>query len=81
MGTHGIIIEFFADSKRYSGTFLPDVSKEQGWTREDTVHALVRKTGYRKKVTTALLESISTTRYQSSKESMLYREYKAARGR
>lgn len=75
VGTHGIIIEFSARSKRYSGTFLPDVSREQGWTCQDTVTALIRKAGYQGEINDALLSTLAVTRYQSSKASVLYADH------
>lgn len=75
VGTHGIIIEFEVNSKQYSGTYLPDVSAEQGWSREEAVHSLIRKAGYRGKIDSGLLESLSVTRYQSSKTSLSHKEH------
>lgn len=31
VGKHGIEIEFEANGRPYSGTFLPEVAPEQGW--------------------------------------------------
>ena len=42
VGKHGIIIK----AGQYSGTFLPEVAKEQEWNKEETLKYLVRKAGY-----------------------------------
>ena len=58
----------------YSGTFLPEVAKEQGWSREETFMHLVRKAGFYGKFDN-IAPTISLTTYESSKESMTYEEY------
>lgn len=87
VGVHGIIIRFaittgrryfFGDkqsTRRYSATFLPEVAKDQGWTQEQTIRALVRKAGYDGEVNVDILELIELTRYQSSKNSLTYKDY------
>jgi len=32
--------------RRYGATYLPDVAKEQGWTKEETLVSLMRKAGW-----------------------------------
>ena len=82
VGVHGIIIEFFDSQKqrRFSATFLPEVAHEQGWSREETIEALVRKSGYNGRVDLEVKEAIKLTRYQSSTYTMSYDEYQSARG-
>lgn len=46
LGTHGLRISFSANSRRYGATYLPDVAKEQGWTKEETLISLMRKAGW-----------------------------------
>lgn len=46
LGTHGIRISFHVNSRRYGATYLPDVAKEQGWTKEETMVSLMRKGGW-----------------------------------
>lgn len=78
IGTHGIIIEFYDnDGQFYSATYLPDVAHEQGWTHLETVISLMRKAGFRRSVTKALLATIKLTRYRSSKHRLSYQEYLA----
>jgi AMMECR1 domain-containing protein len=50
LGTHGIHITFHHASRRYSGTYLPEVPPAQGWTKEEAILSLIRKAGYRGKV-------------------------------
>ena len=81
VGTHGIIIEFYDSSRRrYSATFLPEVAQEQGWSREETIEALVRKSGYNGRLDEGLKNAINLTRYQSSTATMSYEDYRSARG-
>lgn len=77
VGTHGIIIEFSVQGRSYSGTYLPEVAPEQGWSQREAVESLVRKAGYKGAVTKELLQSMKTTRYQSSKCGLSYKEYLA----
>lgn len=64
-----------SSSKVYSATYLPEVAKEQNWTKEQAVHSLIEKAGYHGTVSNELLSSISCTRYQSTKIRVTYEEY------
>lgn len=75
IGVHGIMIQFKVGLQSYSGTFLPEVAKEQGWTIPHTITSLIQKAGYRGNVTAELLRSIHCTRYQSSKARVPFLEY------
>ena len=77
-GVHGIVIEFVVKGVEYGGTYLPEVAKEQNWTREEAMESLVRKSGYRGKINDSLLESISLTTYRSSKATMSWKEFRSA---
>ncbi|KAL9079856.1 MAG: hypothetical protein Q9159_007690 [Coniocarpon cinnabarinum] len=46
LGTHGIRIAFTWHGKRYGATYLPDVAKEQGWSKSETLISLMRKAGW-----------------------------------
>ncbi|KAK5135004.1 hypothetical protein LTR08_005664 [Meristemomyces frigidus] len=46
LGTHGLRISFSHNGRRYGSTYLPDVAKEQGWTKEETLVSLMRKAGW-----------------------------------
>lgn len=46
LGKHGIRISFTSHSRRLGATYLPDVAKEQGWTKEETMVSLMRKAGW-----------------------------------
>lgn len=47
MEIHGIRIQFEADKRVYSSTYLPGVAQEQGWTKYETLESLVQKSGYK----------------------------------
>ncbi|KAI9895480.1 hypothetical protein PsorP6_018837 [Peronosclerospora sorghi] len=76
IGTHGIIIEF-SDSRgnKYSATYLPQVAREQNWTHFETVKSLMKKAGYRRSVSEAMLKSVEVTRYRSSVYKLSYQQY------
>lgn len=75
IGLHGIIIEFNENGSCYSATYLPDVASEQGWTKEEAIESLARKSGYRGQLSSKILQSMKLTRYQTSKMSMTYADY------
>jgi uncharacterized protein (TIGR00296 family) len=45
IGEHGIQIRFTVQGQSYSGTYLPEVASEQGWTHLETLESLVKKSG------------------------------------
>jgi len=76
VGKHGIIIDFTDPrGKHRNATYLPEVAPEQNWDKMACVQSLIEKSGYKEKVTQNLLQSISLTRYQSSKEKLHYEEF------
>lgn len=78
VGVHGILIAFTdKNGSSYSATYLPEVARDQGWSQDEALTSLVRKAGYRGKVTPALRAGITLTRYQSSKARLSYDAYRA----
>lgn len=75
VGKHGITIEFPHHGRDWNATYLPEIAAEQEWDQQRTIQQLVRKSGCQAQVTPALLESISVTRYQSSKCKLTYTDY------
>jgi uncharacterized protein (TIGR00296 family) len=82
IGKHGIEIEFRDKKNYYRGTFLPEVSKEQGWDQATTLVQLFHKAGYRhhkrssnEEIVEHIRPELQITRYESSKISMSYAEY------
>lgn len=45
IGEHGLHVIFKYGNRRCSATFLPEVAKEQGWSKKETLDALVDKSG------------------------------------
>ncbi|XP_050094000.1 uncharacterized protein CG5902-like [Anopheles aquasalis] len=77
VGVHGIAITFCNErGTRCSATFLPNVATEQGWDRTKTIDSLLRKGGYRARITPKVRNSIELTRYTSQKWHMSYEEYR-----
>lgn len=75
IGIHGIRIEFYNNGHRKTATYLPEVSKEQGWTRVQTIDSLLRKAGYWKTITEEFRNTIKLTRYRSENIIISYDEY------
>ncbi|KAF9985607.1 AMME syndrome candidate protein 1 protein, partial [Entomortierella chlamydospora] len=76
VGVHGIWIEFRdTNNRKRTATYLPEVAKEQGWTKEKAIESLLRKGGYKGTITQEVLDSIILTRYQSQKAQATYQEY------
>ncbi|KAL2919944.1 hypothetical protein HK105_200010 [Polyrhizophydium stewartii] len=76
VGRHGIRI-VFADERgvRRSATYLPEVAEEQRWTKTEAIDSLLRKGGFRGRITPAVRQSVSLTRYQSSKTTATFAEF------
>ncbi|KAJ3169258.1 AMME chromosomal region protein 1-like [Geranomyces variabilis] len=76
VGTHGIWIEFKDGSgRKRTATYLPEVTEEQGWTKEEAIDSLLRKGRFAGKITAQVRDAIVLTRYKSSKTSITYDEY------
>jgi len=77
VGKHGLIIEFLDPyrNKLLSGTYLPEVPVQSGWTREQAIDSLMRKAGYQGTIAEGLRRKIILTRYQSTLYTMHYNEY------
>lgn len=73
VGVHGIILEF--GNGRYSATYLPEVARDLGWTREACLQSLAEKAGFRGKFEGTIARDATVTRYQSTKAEMTYNEY------
>ena len=79
LGEHGVILEFEERKRRYKATFLPEVPLEQHWSKEDTIHALIAKSGYKGTITEELLEGVALTKYSTEKATMSYAQYREHR--
>ncbi len=62
--------------RAFSATYLPDVAREQGWSKREAIESLARKAGYRGPITAAWFDSVELTRYQSTTASLTYDAYK-----
>lgn len=65
------------DGRKETATYLPEVMPEQGWNKIQTIDSLLRKGGYKGKVTEEFRRTIILTRYQSHKSHASYAEYVA----
>ncbi|KAF1956734.1 AMMECR1-domain-containing protein [Byssothecium circinans] len=79
IGTHGLRISFLYHDRRYGSTYLPDVAKEQGWTKEETMVSLMRKAGWNGRSGEWKKVGLSVVRYQGRQVKLRYEEWKAWR--
>lgn len=78
IGVHGIRIEFYNErGSKKTATYLPEVPREQGWDKIQTIDSLLRKGGYKGTVTPEVRRSIRLVRYQSEKITVAYSDYLA----
>ena len=75
IGMHGIQIEFPMGNTTKTATYLPEVAREQGWTKLQAVDSLLRKGGFKDAITEAVRQRIKLIRYQSEKCTVTYEEY------
>jgi len=75
VGTHGIILEFRHQGRRFSATYLPHVAEQQGWDVVRTVDSLARKAGWQGAVDDALRSIMRVTRYQSSASELSWADF------
>ena len=55
-------------------TTFPD-GRVAGWSKEETIHSLIRKTGFRGAITDELKHSLTVKRYQCSKTSLEWEDF------
>jgi AMME syndrome candidate gene 1 protein len=78
IGVHGIILDLYPkgpSGRKYSATYLPEVCAEQGWSKEECIESLARKSGYRGPLTPAVLDTAELTVYVSTKAVLTYEDY------
>jgi len=77
VGKHGLVLEFKdpQNGGRHSATYLPEIARDEGWTHEECIESLMRKSGFSGKITPELKRSAKLTRYQSTKVSLTYKDY------
>jgi AMMECR1 domain-containing protein len=69
VGVHGIVLQH----SEYSATYLPEVAREQAWTKRETLQSLATKAGFN--LQDADLAFVKLTRYTSSKAKATYEEW------
>jgi len=74
VGVHGVLLNFSdGQGRRFSATYLPEVAKEHGMTREVAIRELVAKSGYPGPCQ-EILDYVEVTRYQTIVESVSYQD-------
>lgn len=58
-----------------SATFLPEVAAHENWNRQQTIDALIRKSGYSGSVTPEMRARLRVTRYRSTTATLTYAQY------
>ena len=58
-----------------TATYLPEVAREQGWSKLQAIDSLLRKGGYKDTITEEFRLKIKLTRYQSEKSILTYEDY------
>lgn len=76
---HGLRISFTYHGRRCGATYLPDVAREQGWTKEETLVSLMRKAGWSGKKDDWHKVELKVVRYQGKKAALDYEEWRAWR--
>ena len=77
IGKHGIRISFTNHRRRLGATYLPDVPREQGWDKEETLVSLMRKAGWNgRQQDWKKVMDLDVVRYQGKKVSLDYNTWK-----
>ncbi|KAH0257847.1 hypothetical protein KCU91_g16120, partial [Aureobasidium melanogenum] len=78
VGKHGIRIIFTYQGRKLGATYLPDVAKEQGWTKEEALVSLMRKAGWsgRKDDWRKVAAGMELVTYEGKKVDLSYAEFK-----
>ena len=76
IGVHGLRISFVYHGRRMGATYLPDVAKEQGWTKEETLVSLMRKAGWTGKKDDWSKVRLDVVTYRGTKACVTWEEYK-----
>ncbi len=54
---------------------MPEIAHEQNWNHIETIDSLLRKGGYKAKITNDLRDNISVTRYKSEKLTKSFQDW------
>jgi uncharacterized protein (TIGR00296 family) len=77
IGKHGLRISFIHNNRRYGSTYLPDVAREQDWTREETMISLMRKAGWSgRSADWRNVRDLNVIRYQGHREVLGFEDWK-----
>lgn len=76
IGTHGLRISFIHNNRRFGSTYLPDVAREQGWTKEETMVSLMKKGGWSGRSSEwRNVKELDIVRYQGFRAQLGYKEW------
>jgi AMMECR1 domain-containing protein len=72
-------ISFTYHGRRHGATYLPDVAREQGWTKEETIISLMRKAGWSGRKEDWRKVDLDVVRYQGRQVKMGFDEWEGWR--
>ena len=81
VGVHGVTISFVERgiNATRSAVYLPDVIPEQGWTKEQAIDSLIRKSGCEQPITDELRDSLEVCRFVSTRYTVPYERWASLR--
>ena len=59
----------------FSACYLPEVAKEQGWDKQETIDSAIQKAGWHGRITEDLRRNVKIRRYQSKLCTVDWAEY------
>lgn len=62
-------------NRMYQATYLPEVMIEQRWNKYEAISSVLRKGGFKGKITDQVRRNLQVTRYQSARGAMTYNQY------
>ena len=80
LGTHGLRIAFVHRGQSYGATYLPNIARDQGWSKEETVVSLMRKAGWSgRRDAWRAVDDLKVDRYQGDQVKLPWAEWRAWR--
>ena len=78
VGTHGVELIFTWQGEQYCATYLPQIIKQNGWTKERTIDELIVKSGCKESYET-VKDVLEIETYEGHIKRISFEEYKKVR--
>ena len=75
VGPHGLLLVIKDDSKTHQSTFLPKVIKAAGWSKEETIIELLKKSKFPGPTDSSVFERVQLQRYETTVAKLTWAEY------